>query len=413
MRRLLIHLGMMVGLAGTVAKGADLAAPLELRDGDRVVLLGSALIERDGESGYLETRLARRYPGRGIVFRNLGWTGDTVDGITRGKPNPPTDGFRKLIEHVTALQPTVIILGYGANESFGGLAGFPAFGASLDRLWSALAGTGARVVVLTPTRQENLGAPLPDPTAHNADLARYGAIFRSEAARRGAICVDLFDLLPDGTTAHPPHPWTTNGVHLSPAGYWQVSSLIAPALAGPPVSPWSVAVVEGKPVAVGTTLTRFEASPTGVRFHLVDDLLPDPPRPEGGVAPVEASSRSLRVAGLAPGRYRLTVDGQAVALAEAKGWQKGVPVVTGPEVAQVEALRVEINRKNRLYFHRWRPQNETYLFGFRKHEQGQNAAELAAFDPLIGAAEAEIVRLGRPVSHTYELVRVPDGEVAR
>ena len=50
--------------------------------------------------------------------------------------------------------------------------------------------------------------------------------------------------------------------------------------------------------------------------------------------------------------------------------------------------------KNQLFFHRWRPQNETYLFGFRKHEQGKNAAEVAAFDPLVAAAEAELS--GRP-----------------
>ena len=48
----------------------------------------------------------------------------------------------------------------------------------------------------------------------------------------------------------------------------------------------------------------------------------------------------------------------------------------GPDFEQAEALRALIVAKNRLYFHRWRPQNETYLFGFRKHEQGQNAVEI-------------------------------------
>jgi lysophospholipase L1-like esterase len=60
-----------------------------------------------------------------------------------------------------------------------------------------------------------------------------------------------------------------------------------------------------------------------------------------------------------------------------------------------EPLRQKIVAKNRLFFHRWRPQNETYLFGFRKHEQGKNAAEVAAFDPLVAAAEAEIQALNR------------------
>ena len=56
-------------------------------------------------------------------------------------------------------------------------------------------------------------------------------------------------------------------------------------------------------------------------------------------------------------------------------------------------LRKAIVEKNRLYFYRWRPQNETYLFGFRKHEQGRNAKEVAQFDPLIAAKEQEIAKL--------------------
>ncbi len=64
-----------------------------------------------------------------------------------------------------------------------------------------------------------------------------------------------------------------------------------------------------------------------------------------------------------------------------------------------------INAKNELYFHRWRPQNETYLFGFRKHEQGNNAREIPLFDPLVAAKEAEIARLRVPAEHRYEMIR--------
>ncbi len=69
----------------------------------------------------------------------------------------------------------------------------------------------------------------------------------------------------------------------------------------------------------------------------------------------------------------------------------GLPDVSYSEV--LEPLREAIRKKNRLYFYRWRPQNQTYLFGFRKHEQGRNAKEVAEFDPLVAAAEAEIDRI--------------------
>src|SRR5260221_1241440 len=59
--------------------------------------------------------------------------------------------------------------------------------------------------------------------------------------------------------------------------------------------------------------------------------------------------------------------------------------------------------KNTLFFDRWRPQNETYLFGFRKHEQGQNAKEIPMFDPLISQQEAEIAKLRTPRKHLFEI----------
>ncbi len=60
---------------------------------------------------------------------------------------------------------------------------------------------------------------------------------------------------------------------------------------------------------------------------------------------------------------------------------------------KLEPLRQAVVAKNEQFFNKWRPQNETYLFGFRKHEQGKNAKEIAEFDPFIEKAEAEIARL--------------------
>ena len=60
---------------------------------------------------------------------------------------------------------------------------------------------------------------------------------------------------------------------------------------------------------------------------------------------------------------------------------------------KLEALRKAVIAKNEQFFNKWRPQNETYLFGFRKHEQGKNAKEIAEFDPFIEKAEAEIAKI--------------------
>ena len=69
-------------------------------------------------------------------------------------------------------------------------------------------------------------------------------------------------------------------------------------------------------------------------------------------------------------------------------------------------LNEAINEKNTLFFHRYRPQNETYLLLFRKHEQGNNAAEIPQFDPLIAELEKKIAELKMPVKPKYELIKV-------
>jgi glucose/arabinose dehydrogenase len=72
--------------------------------------------------------------------------------------------------------------------------------------------------------------------------------------------------------------------------------------------------------------------------------------------------------------------------------------------AATELLVAAIRKKNELFFHRWRPANWTYLFGFRKHEQGQNAGEMPKFDPLIAEWEGRIARLRGNATPPADLV---------
>ena len=52
-----------------------------------------------------------------------------------------------------------------------------------------------------------------------------------------------------------------------------------------------------------------------------------------------------------------------------------------------------VRDKNELFLHRHRPHNETYLRGFRQHEQGENAQEIFAFEKLVAEKDAEIQKL--------------------
>jgi lysophospholipase L1-like esterase len=61
-------------------------------------------------------------------------------------------------------------------------------------------------------------------------------------------------------------------------------------------------------------------------------------------------------------------------------------------VGQADDLLAMVRQKNEWFFHRHRPQNETYLFLFRKHEQGNNAVEIPQFDALIQGLEQTLQR---------------------
>src|SRR3954447_232855 len=149
----------------SVPKLARAADPprFEWKDGDRVVLIGDDLIERDQKYGYLETLITLRNPDKSITFRNLGWSGDTPYGIARARFGTQADGFAHLKEHVLALKPTVLLVGYGMTDSFDGEAGQARFREGMTTLLDTLAVSRARLVLLSPIAHEDLGRPLPDP----------------------------------------------------------------------------------------------------------------------------------------------------------------------------------------------------------------------------------------------------------
>ncbi len=387
-----------VFLASLACLPAANPAPIRLKAGDHVVFIGSALVEREQRYGYWEAALTTGLAGKAVQFRNLGWSGDTVFGEAQAGFGSPADGFRHLKEHVLALKPTVIVVGYGRNESFDGPGGLPRFTSGLNTLLDALAPSKAKFVLLSPTKQENLGRPLPDPEATNRNLRLYSEAIKDVAARRGMTFVDLFNLPADGSMA--PSQLTDNGVHLTPQGYWRTAAVLAKSF-GLPAAAWRVELDAAGTVSAATGVKVEPLRGAGATFRCTDATLPLPP-PAGSK---DSSTRVVRVRGLKLGSYTLTADGKPVATATADAWSQGVSLPHGPEIEQAEKLRTAIVAKNRLYFHRWRPQNETYLFGFRKHEQGQNAREIPQFDPLVVEAEKEIAQLAIPVPHTYELKR--------
>jgi len=298
---------LLLTCAAAVSLFAAAPVPFELKDGDRVAFLGDGLIEGEQYQAWTEVMLASRFADRAVTFRNLGWNGDTPAGISRfslsllqaGK-EPADEGWNQLVRQIAELKPTVVLVGYGMASSFDGAAGLAPFKADYARVLAAIerVSPGARLVLLSPLRHENLGAPWPDGAAHNAQLAHYARAVGEIAAERGARFVSLFELSP---APLPGAPLTQDGIRPTAAGYRVIAEAVEDALFG------------------------------------------------------------------AAGAWR-----------------------TSP---RAEALRQAILRKNEWFFHRSRPANMAYIFGFRKREQGRNATEVLKFDEFIAAEEQRIAQL--------------------
>ena len=399
--------------AGPVLASAD-RSTVEFHDNERIALIGNEFFERDQDRGYIETQLTTRFPQKDLTFRNLGYSGDTVWADARslcdGWDNfgPPEQGFNRLRGLVHEIKPTLIFVAYGMNESFDGPKGLDHFVQGLERMLQMLSSEsgGARVVLVSPIRHEDLGPPLPDPAEHNKNIRLYIDAMRHVAEKRGCVLIDLYGALGDGTKSNSSLAFTSDGIHLTPYGYWRAAHVLEQALGyAPRVWRVNLNAASGKFDAEGTTIDHAEVNGERVSFRAADSALPVAPAPENAPSLVPGARRMLTVAGLAPGSYVLKSGDQTIASGTAQQWATGIHVRSGPAFGQEEQLRKTVIAKDFDFFNYWRPQNDTYIFGYRKHEQGRNAVEIPRFGPLVQAKEAEIAKLRVPVSQTYILTR--------
>ncbi|HWA97773.1 MAG TPA: PVC-type heme-binding CxxCH protein [Pirellulales bacterium] len=210
------------------------AAPLELKKGDHICLIGNTLADRMQHAGWLETLIQARFPNHELVIRNLGFPGDEVTTRLRSA------GFGTPDEHLAFNKADVVFAFFGYNESYAGEAGLPKFEKDLDEfIKETLAHkyngtTPPRIVIFSPIAHENLhDRNLPDGSENNDRLRRYTAAMYEVAKNNEVVFVDLFT--PTGERyAKARSPLTINGVHLNEAGDRAVAEIITDALFGTP-----------------------------------------------------------------------------------------------------------------------------------------------------------------------------------
>ncbi|MBK8247670.1 MAG: hypothetical protein IPK85_09770 [Gemmatimonadetes bacterium] len=217
-------------LAALALTSACTTPPLELANGDHIVIIGNGLADGMQHDGWLETYLQLARPQLQLVVRDQGFTGDRIDHRPRTKGVPTADDYLGLS------QASVIFAMFGYNESYDDN---PSAFATALTTWidstrnKNYSGRGAaRIVLFSPIAHENLGDPnFPDGSANNARLAKYTAVMDSVARAKGAAFVDLFgpsQRLYEESTA----PLTRNGIHLTSEGNRRIAEVIVRAVLG-------------------------------------------------------------------------------------------------------------------------------------------------------------------------------------
>jgi hypothetical protein len=394
-----------------------------LQPGDRVVLLGGTFIERMQTHGYLETELASQLAHLNLTFRNLGWSGDNVQGESRAVFGGIDDGFARLTRDLTLSAPSVVIVHYGVVEARAGPEGLKAFREQLLRLVAVIKNLDARVILLAPRPQVAMGPRFPDPVQFNKLLDLYRHAIKRVAQSTNSALVDLD--VPGGTrlkstgsrrsaerTGQARAPFSSglsaDGLQLTAMGYWSQAPELVRALGGERTRVLVRVDVEGESITSSAgKIGAATLNTDQVSFGLQGIRLPRPlpPKGPGSVAAATSRSLSLFVKDLAPGKYEIVVDGAVVASYSARLLTEGVEVPLPGVGTRISELRHNISVKNEYFFHRYRPQNETYLFLFRKHEQGNNAVEIPMFDPLVEALDSEIHRLASLQLHEFVIRR--------
>lgn len=342
-----------------------------IREGDRVALIGAGWVERMQEHEWLETILTCQQPN--VTFRNVGWAGDTVFGDARAVFGSQQDGFARLCRDIEQAEPTVAILCYGENESQKGIGELDRFVANYEKLLSKLTEMKCRSVLLIPRKRESGHADSPAADRFNQSFAKYAEAIRTIAKKNNLGLIDLENFKAG-------EQLTRDGIYWTEQGYVQASIEVANQL-GYDVTPPKFTI------DLSSNTMSFESTSTGK----LTELQITSSKSDKGLEVRLTSATGLVSIPFAAIELKNAPSGNVVVQIDGKEYKPGlqIPVFAN----QIRKLQVEIAKKNQWFFHRFRPQNETYLFLFRKHEQGNNAVEVEQMLPHVESLEKSIQSL--------------------
>lgn len=205
------------------------AEPFEFSDNDVIAIFGNGLADRMQHDPWVEAAFQYHLKGKNVSFRNMSFSGDMVNKRPRNK------GFTNDEAYLQHVDPDVVFVMYGYNESYAGKDGAAAYRdelVSLVQRYQALNSKDLKFVLFSPIAFENTGdRNLPDGTELNEKLALYTEATQQAATQAGASFVDLFTptlQMFDASTEQ----LTINGIHLNATGYKKLAGLLSQSILG-------------------------------------------------------------------------------------------------------------------------------------------------------------------------------------
>ena len=375
-------------------------------EGDRVMFLGDSITEQYQYSTYIELYLATRFPEWKLSFMNAGISGDTATG-----------GARRFQEQVLDEKPTIVTINFGMND--GGYGDFnenryKAFVENTKKMLEMARDAHVRVVLISPNAVDT--RPRPNLAQYLETQKRFYAPLKDIAQANDDSFVDQYastratlqQLATDKADGVQPFP---DGVHTSPAGGLLMAHAILTGLDAPAVVSDAAILKSGEAKTERCAVSDVQRDGNTVAFDRLDEDLPMPVLPEWEpILPYvdnlsDFNRYGLKVAGLAPGKYSVSIDGVEIAQRTAEELAEGVNlgnVRVGPLFEQGMKVFQAINQKNGTVHGRFRgvilapvPDWLADVAAERKPK------ELAKRKELIDQQQAEVQKLAMPTKHHW------------
>jgi lysophospholipase L1-like esterase len=373
------------------------------RDGDKVVVMGDSITEQHLYSNYLEAWTLTRFPAWKITFHNVGIGGDTSRG-----------GNGRFARDVAAYNPTALTVDFGMNDGAYrpfDQAIFSNYMAGLTGIAKQAKEAKLRVAWITPSPVEKKedGAAI---EGYNRTLERFSEGVEKMAAENDGVFADQFHpcvAVEDKARAAKPSNRMGGGdaVHFGPPGHTVMASAILKGLSFPTL----VAAVEiDASGAVRSSdnckVIDATAASNGVKFTQLDKALPFFPSEAAAIlkwSPIleEMNQYTLKVTGLAEGKYDVQLGGKTVAQYTNLQLAAGVNLAAtalkaGPVADQVQAIWNAIKKKNQF--------NHDRIYRGLILNNSTDKATIESLRAEVAKKDAEIQTLRVISPHTVEIL---------